>query len=90
MPADEWKQLRATLRARGIAGADDLGRAGSGRDPATFDERGAMPVLLEALTTLEDPTLVAAVAAHLRRSWARPEAFELFRAAFLRWATADF
>ncbi len=90
MPVDEWKQLRASLRAHGIEGAEDLGRlTGSRRDPSALDERGAMPVLLEALPQLEDPTLVEAVAGHLRRPWARPVAFVPLRHAFLRWAPIE-
>jgi hypothetical protein len=92
MPADEWKQLRATLRAHGIEGAEDLGRfVGNSRhqEASAFDERAAMPVLIEALPELEDPQLVEAVAGHLRRPWARPAAYEPLHAAFLRWATLD-
>lgn len=92
MRKDEWKRLRATLRTRGIEGADDLGRFVSNTEyfaPSTFDERSAMPVLLEVLPQLSDPHLVAAVASHLRRPWARPEAFEPLHTAFLRWAPID-
>jgi hypothetical protein len=89
---DEWKQLRATLRERGIEGADDLGRFVSNLEhlsASSFDERSAMPVLLEVLPQLSDPQLVTAVAGHLRRPWARPAAFEPLRAAFLHWAPID-
>ena len=90
MPVDEWKQLRSTLRANGIDGAEDVGRSvNSTRDPSTLDERAAMPVLLEALPGLSDPSLVEAVAGHLRRPWARPEAFEPLHQAFLHWAAVD-
>jgi hypothetical protein len=92
VPTDEWKQLRSVLRAHGIAGAEDLGRfVGSSRhrEASAFDERAAMPVLLEALPGLDDPQLVEAVAGHLRHPWARPAAFEPLSAAFLRWAQVD-
>jgi hypothetical protein len=45
-----------------------------------------MPVLLGLLPILTDPTLVRAVAAHLRRPWARPTAFGPLVDAFQRWA----
>src|SRR5262249_2769768 len=45
-----------------------------------------MPVLVELLPTLTDPTLVSAVAAHLRRPWARPTAFGPLVGAFRLWA----
>ena len=92
MQQDEWEQLRITLRARGIAGAEDLGRFVSNTEffaPSVFDERSAMPVLLEVLPRLSDPHLVTAVAGHLRRPWARPAAFETLHAAFLHWAPID-
>jgi len=44
-----------------------------------------MPVLLELLPTLMDLTLVSAVAAHLRRPWARPTAFGPLVGAFRLW-----
>jgi hypothetical protein len=48
-----------------------------------------MPILLELLPTLNDRRLVAAVAAHLRRPWARPGAFVPLVDAFRRWAPKD-
>ena len=48
-----------------------------------------MPVLIEALSPLSDPALVAAVAGHLRRPWARPTAFPALHASFDRWAVTD-
>jgi hypothetical protein len=45
-----------------------------------------MPVLLQLLPTLTDPTLVAAVAAHLRRSGAQPFMFVPLVEAFRRWS----
>jgi hypothetical protein len=92
MPQDEWEQLRATLRARGVAGAEDLGTFVGNTEhfaPSELDERSAMPVFLEALPALSDRGLVGAVAGHLRRPWARPAAFKPLHAAFLRWAPID-
>jgi hypothetical protein len=92
MPQEEWEQLRATLRARGVAGAEDLGTFVSNTKhfaPSAFDEHTAMPVLLEALPALSDRRLVGAVAGHLRRPWARPAAFKALHSAFLRWAPID-
>lgn len=48
-----------------------------------------MPVLLDLLPALTDATLVSAVAAHLRRPWARRVAFEPLADAFRRWAPRD-
>jgi hypothetical protein len=90
--ASEWGELRDELGRRGVARADDLGRFVSDPRyvrPSRLDERAAMPVLIEALPALSDATLVAAVAGHLRRPWARPAAFPALRAAFERWALAD-
>jgi hypothetical protein len=72
-----------------VNGVEDLGRFVNDvtyLQPSMFDERAAMPVLLELLPTLTDPTLVGAVAAHLRRPWARPTAFDVLVDAFRRWA----
>jgi hypothetical protein len=76
------------LVAAGVEGAEDLGRfVSDGRylQPSKFDEWAAMPVLLELLPRLTDPTLVSAVAAHLRRPWARPAAFGPLVDAFRLW-----
>jgi hypothetical protein len=59
-----------SLAAAGVIGVEDLGRFVNDVTylrPSMFDERAAMPVLLELLPALTDPTLVRAVAAHLRR-----------------------
>jgi hypothetical protein len=48
-----------------------------------------MPTLLEALPRLSDLNLVSAVAGHLRRPWARPDAFDPLLEAFRRWAVVD-
>ncbi|MFC0221054.1 hypothetical protein [Nocardioides zeicaulis] len=82
---DEWGQLRARLAEAGVDGVEDLGRFTSKPEffgGSRFDERGAMPVLIEALPTLSDLTLIGAVAGHLRRPWARPKAFDALLATF--------
>jgi hypothetical protein len=88
----EWEQLRAKLAAEGVSGTEDLGRFVRNVEhfrPSTFDERAAMPVLMRELARLTDPKLVSAVAGHLARGWARPDAFIPLREAFIRWAEAD-
>ena len=82
---DDWGQLRARLAAAGVDGADDLGRFVSKPEffgGSRFDELAAMPVLIEALPQLTDPALIGAVAGHLRRPWARPQAFDVLLATF--------
>lgn len=86
---DEWEQLRARLTAAGVDGVEDLGRFVNkpeffGR--SRFDERAAMPVLIEVLPALTDAKLVGAVAMHLRRPWARPAAFPALSTAYEVWA----
>ena len=86
---DEWAQLRQRLEAAGVAGAHDLGRFVSNVEffeASQFDERAAMPVLIEALPSLTDSRLVGAVAGHLRRPWARPIAFDALLAAYEKWS----
>lgn len=86
---DEWEQLRSALVAAGVDGVEDLGRFVNNPQffgSARFDERAAMPVLMEALPQLTDPKLVEAVAGHLRRPWARPHAFIPLLSAFEAWA----
>ena len=87
--SDERSRLIEDLRERGIAGADEFGRFVNNTEffgPSTFDERTAMPVLLEALPRLTDLAVVDAVARHLGREWARPVAFWPLHEAFLRWS----
>lgn len=89
---DEWDALRDALADADVRGADELGRFVSNTEffPASgFDERAAMPVLLEALPTLTNRAVITAVAGHLRRPWARPTAFGPLHEAFLRWAPVD-
>jgi hypothetical protein len=79
---DEWRELRELLTQRGVAGAADLGRFVSNTEffaAAAFDERAAMPTLIEYLPQATDPKLVSAIAGHLRRPWARPAALRLSR-----------
>ena len=86
---NEWHQLRTRLSAAGVVGAEDLGHFVSNPEvlgSSRFDERAAMPVLIEALPTLTDASLVEAVAGHLRRPWARPVAFPALLSAFEVWA----
>lgn len=89
---DEWEQLRARLAAAGVNGVDDLGRFVSRPEffgESRFDERAAMPVLIEALPNLTDLKLIGAIAGHLRRPWARPHAFDALLAAFEVVAPSD-
>jgi len=80
------------LTDAGVRGAVEFGRFVSNTQhfrPSDFDERAAMPVLLRLLPSLTDRKVVGAVAGHLRRSWARPAAFEALLAAYQRWGTED-
>lgn len=89
---DEWQMVRETLSGHGVAGADDLGRFVSNTKyfrPSALDEHAAMPIFIELLPQLSDPTLVAVLASHLRRRWARPRAFDNLHAAFERWAIPE-
>ena len=88
--SDDRSRVQAALEQAGIAGAHDFGRFVSNTDffePSAFDERGAMPVLLDVLPTLTDEKVVSAVAGHLRRPWARPVAFDALLPAFRVWAS---
>lgn len=92
MDADEWETLRADLESAGVTGVAELGRFVNNVEffgASEFDEKAAMPVLLDALPRLSDPRLVSAVAGHLRRPWARPNAFDVLLDAFRRWAPVD-
>jgi hypothetical protein len=88
----EWEHWRRRLADAGVAGVEDLGRFVS--NPAffggsAFDERAAMPVLIEGLREVTDPGLAIALAGHLRRPWARPAAYDALHAAFLDWTPRD-
>lgn len=89
---NEWQLVRDSLTQAGVEGAEDLGRFVNDATysrPSVFDERAAMPVLLDLLPTLTDSTLVGAVAGHLRRPWARPTAFGALVDGFRIWAPQD-
>jgi len=89
---DEWEALRAHLAAAGVDGVEDLGHFVSKPEvlgESRFDERAAMPVLIQALPSLTDEKLIGAVAGHLRRPWARPHAFAALLEAFETTAPHD-
>jgi hypothetical protein len=91
MEESEFDRVGGVLRARGVAGVEDFGTFVNNTTyfaPSRFDERSAMPVLIELLPTLNDAKVVETVASHLRRPWARPAAYEPLRIAFQRWAEA--
>lgn len=82
----EWEILRTELAAAGVD-PTDAGRFVNDTTyfrPSVFDERAAMPVLLEVLPRLSRPHVIGAVAAHLARPWARPIAFRPLADAFVR------
>ena len=87
--ADERARLKEALRHHGVAGVEDFGRFVNNTEhfaPSEFDERAAMPVLLDALPGLTDIKVVDSVAGHLGRTWARPAAFWPLHKAFLQWS----
>lgn len=89
MALDDADRVRHELTAAGVEGVVDFGRFVSDTThfrASRFDERAAMPTLLAILPSLTDPRVVAAVAGHLRRAWARPSAFPVLRDAFVRWS----
>lgn len=88
---DDWDRLRDHLSRAGID-PTDLGRFVNDTRyfrASRFDERSAMPVLLELMPQLRDRQAVIAVAGHLRRAWARPAAFDVLLEMFRRWAPTD-
>jgi hypothetical protein len=60
----------------------------AGQKPLAAD-RAAAPALLRLLPDLQTPTVVTSAAGHLRRPWLREldGAYEVVRAAYLRWVT---
>jgi hypothetical protein len=85
--SEERLRVIDALNHAGVDGARDFGRFVSNTEhfaPCALDERAAMPVLLGLLPSLSEPGLVAAVAGHLRRPWARPAAFDVLLVAFRR------
>ena len=80
------------LQRAGVTGADDLGRFVRNVEffgASAFDEKVAIPVLLDALPRLWDAQLVGAMAGHLRRRGARPYVRRPPRCLPHRWATVD-
>ena len=80
------------LVEHGVAGAEDFGRFVSNVTylrPSNFDERAAMPVLIDALPRVHDPVLASTIASHLRRAWARPAAYEALLSAFKRFGVGS-
>lgn len=88
----ERDRLLVALEAAGVRGVEDFGRFVSNTQhfrPSAFDERAAMPVLIEHLPHLSEPALVETVAAHLARPWAKGHAFPALLEAFRAWAPRD-
>ena len=93
--------LLKNLADHGIAGTEDFGRFVNNVAyfrPSSFDERAAMPLLIDALPRVQDLNLAGTIASHLRRAWARPAAYQALLDAFERfgvgssnsgWAIAD-
>ena len=91
MEDSEIDRVRSVLTERGVAGVEDFGTFVNNTTyfaPSRFDERAAMPVLIELLPTLNDAHVVGTVASLLRRPWARPAAYEPLLIEFRRWAAA--
>jgi hypothetical protein len=89
---DEWQRVREALTDAGVTGVEDFGRFVNNTAffrPSLFDERAAAPTLLRLLPDLQTPPVVRSAAGHLRRPWLRDldGAYEVVRAAYLRWAT---
>jgi hypothetical protein len=92
-PDEDFDRIRTALAASGVSGVEDFGYFVSNPEhfrPSSFDERSAMPVLLDLLPTLTDPKAVTATAGHLRRPWAKGIAFRPLADAFRVWAPRDF
>jgi hypothetical protein len=90
--SSEWSALEKQLESAGVSGASELGHFVNDTTyvaPSRFDERAAMPILLAVLPHLLDSSLVAAVAGHLNRAWARPAAYQAVYDAFVHWAPVD-
>jgi hypothetical protein len=85
-------RVKHDLAVAGVAGTEEFGRFVSDTryfEPSRFDERAAMPVLINVLPTLSESRVVDAVAGHLRRAWARPAAFPAVLDAYRKWAGAE-
>jgi hypothetical protein len=88
---DERALVRRLLSDEGVAGAEDFGRFVNDRryfDNSTFDSEAATPALIEILPRLSDPSVIEAVALHLKNPAARPSAFGALHRSFLEWGTA--
>lgn len=88
----DLERIRLALTAHGVLGVDDFGYFVNNPKhfrPSSFDERAAMPVLLDLLPTLSDPRAVEATARHLRRPWAKSAAFPSLVDAFRAWAPRE-
>lgn len=89
--SSEWQRIKAECAAAGVAGSDDFGKFVSDTrflDPSAFDERAAMPTLLRLLPTVTEAQVACTIASHLRRPWARPDAFDALHDAFHQWAAS--
>jgi HEAT repeat protein len=88
----DFDRVRSLLRAQGVTGVDDFGYFANNTEyfrPSSFDERAAMPFLLELLPTLSDPKTVEATARHLCRPWAKSSALPPLVEAFRSWAPRE-
>jgi hypothetical protein len=88
----DLERIRSALTAHGVVGVDDFGYFVNNSKhlrSSSFDERAAMPVLLDLLPTLSDPKALEATARHLRRPWAKSVAFSSLLDAFRAWAPSE-
>ena len=89
---DDSARIIKALKDAGVAGADQFGTFVNDTRyfaPSKLDERAAMSTLLELLPTIHDSRDLRAAVGHLRRSWARPLAFEPLLQIFLIRAEQD-
>jgi HEAT repeats len=89
MMTTDAERIRTALEEAGVAGSHDFGHFVNDPGhlgPSTFDERGALPVLIAILPTLEDVRAIRATVRHLGRPFARPAAFESLHETFVRWS----
>ncbi len=89
MMTTDVERIRAALEEAGVAGSHDFGHFVNDPrhlEPSTFDERGALPVFIAILPTLDDVRAIEATVRHLGRPFARPAAFESLHQTFVRWS----